>query len=1197
MVQWTKSQKKAIDSRRQNLLLSAAAGSGKTAVLVERIIQLIIQDKANIDHFLIVTFTNAAAGEMRERISKAMDTAIEQGLGNEQHLRKQIQLLDRAYISTLHSFCIDIVRKYFHLIDIDPIFRIGDQTETTLLKLEALEELFEREYEQENEEFLHLVEMYGGNRSDQRLQELVAGLYNFIQSKPEPARWLEERVEDFSMGEGEFSNSILYKTLRGQLLVDLKGAKDLFSEAKDIALLPGGPDVYEAILEDDIAQVEELMDSLSQGMECFYQRLQAVKHKRLKPTKEADKDLKEASKDLRDKGKKIISNIGKKLLVKSPKEFIEELNVLYPYMKYLKHLILELGEGYTYKKQEKGILDFNDLEHYALGILEHEEPIREYREKFDYIFVDEYQDSNLIQETIVNRIKRKDNVFLVGDVKQSIYRFRLADPSLFIEKYESYQDDDQKINRRIDLSKNFRSSKKVIDGVNFIFHQLMHKEFGEIEYDDRAALYLGRDSTKQQDADIEFSLIEKSQKGQDQDTSSEELEEMNDIEIEAHFVAKRIQEAIGKEIYDPKEGRVRKIQYRDIVVLLRTTKGWAKTFSEVLSSQGIPVYADVNAGYFEAVEVNILMNLLKIIDNKRQDIPLLSVLRSPIFGLSTEELIQIRGESSKETYFEALEEYIESHQDPLSQKLQDILDKLNGWKEESSYIPIEDFLWKLSIETNYYYYVGAMPGGVQRQANIRILLDRARQFQQTSMKGLFHFIKFVDQLKSTSGDMGAAKILGENDNVLRIMSIHKSKGLEFPVVIVAGLGKQFNMQDTKQPVLFHKDLGLGPNYVDLNSRCYNESIAKVVIKNKIKNESLSEEMRILYVALTRAKDQLILVGSIKDMKKNIEKWAQAMGPYHFFQGKSYLDWIAPILLRHKQGEPLRERGEIPWAKEKLIQDSSQWKINLVYAQDFLFTEGKDKQIQEDLKEQLMNFHIKQDTPSKEEIYKRLNWSYQNKVATLLPSKLSVTDVKKGKENVVEVLNTNIPSMTARPAFMDGKRELTGQEKGTITHFVLQHLQLDRVGTQEEIQGQIQEMVSKELLRDKEANAVDIPRILTFFHSSIGKRMLGAQRVYREVPFNLVKKANEVLVGLEEISTCKEKLLIQGIADCYFQEGEDLVLIDYKTDFYLNEEEKQRIVEKYRTQIQLYQEALEKIQGRRVRESYLYLFHGNEEMQI
>lgn len=1190
MIKWTDNQQLAIDSRNSNLLLSAAAGSGKTAVLVERIIQLIIKDNKDIDRFLIVTFTNGAAGEMRERIGKALYSAIEEGLGEEEHIRRQVQLLDRAYISTIHSFCIDIIKKYFHLINLDPIFRIGEETETSLLKLEALEELFENQYEKGHKDFLELVEMYGGNRSDLGLQDIVLRLYEFIQSKPQPEEWLSEKVEDFLLDERGFSQSPWAITLKEQLLIDIEGALNYFQEAKSIAESPWGPEVYIDIIQDDINQVRDLRKRLEEGLTPFYEGLKGIQHKRLKPARGANEDLKNASKDLRDKGKDVLEDIGKKLLVRTPKEIVQQLNTIYPHMKYLSQLVMELASLYRMKKQEKGILDFNDLEHYALDILKFKEAAEEYQDRFDYVFVDEYQDSNLIQETIINSIKGKDNLFLVGDVKQSIYRFRLADPSLFIDKYENFKDEKGSINRRIDLGKNFRSQKPILDSVNFIFGHLMSREFGEIDYDKRAKLYLGGDFEGIEDPSVEFNIIETDGEIEKENEDGEKLE---NIEMEALWVAHRIKKLLNTEIFDSKENTYRKVKYQDIVVLLRTTRGWAEKYSEVFTGQGIPVYADINTGYFDAIEINILMNLLRVIDNKQQDIPLLSVLRSPIFNFTPEELIKIRGSSPKDRFFQALEEYNKNYGDNLSEKIQKFFKQIEEWKESSRYMPIEDFIWRILIESNYYYYVGAMPGGIQRQANIRLLLDRASQFQKSSLRGLFHFIKFVDQLKSSSGDMGTAKNLGENDNVVRIMSIHKSKGLEFPIVILGEMGKKFNLQDTKEDILFHKDLGLGPKFVNLEDRTFNDSIAKIAMKYKIKYENLSEEMRVLYVAMTRPKNKLIMIGLADKLDNKLKKWSQGIGTYNFANGNTYLDWLCPLLLRHPQGKVFRERAGLEWGEEKLIRDPSLWEISSISLQDISRKEHKKQLDGKILREQLLNFIPKGE--ESRDIIKTLNWSYKNYGATKLPSKLTVTDIKNIKEKHLLPLATNIPAMTKRPAFMEGKGKLTGQERGIATHFILQHLKLDRVASKDSIQEQINWMVEKEFIREEEAQSVDIERLLSFFTSPLGKRMLESDFIYRETPFNLVKKAEEVLPNLD--SSWEEEILIQGVIDCFFQEGEDFVLIDYKTDYYYNEESKNDLINRYRYQIELYREALEKIRGRRVKEAYLYLLHKNEGVRI
>ncbi|TCO68251.1 helicase-exonuclease AddAB subunit AddA [Marinisporobacter balticus] len=1191
MVMWTKDQQNAIDARESNLLIAAAAGSGKTAVLVERIIQLIIKDKIDIDRLLIVTFTNAAAGEMRERIGAAILKELEKKDKNEEHLRKQINLLNRASISTLHSFCINVVRKYFHLIDIDPNFRIGDGTETSIMKAEALEELFEKEYEKAEEGFIGLVERFGGNKEDTPLLDLVLRLYGFIQSKPYPKEWLKEKVEEFSLEESSFDETTWHKAIVDQICIALVGAKEVFIESKNLCQKPLGPAGYHDAILEDIHLIDELRNGLRLGLNVFYDILQNAKHKRLgRLSKDVDEVLKEEVKGLREQGKEIIKDIKEDILMKHPQEYVKDLNELYPYMRYLYNLVNDFESMYHEKKIEKGIVDFNDLEHYALRILQNEQVAKEYEKKFAYIFVDEYQDSNIVQETILGFIKRENNLFMVGDVKQSIYRFRLADPTLFIEKYETYEEDSESLNRRIDLSKNFRSRAEVIDGINFIFKNIMTKEFGEIDYDESAYLYKGAEYEPLNDLEIELNIIEKNK--EEVDVELEELEELEDMEVEARIVAKRIKELIDQEIYDNKLMQYRKINYKDMVVLLRATKNWAQTFLEVFIEEGIPAYADINTGYFEAIEVNIFMNLLKVIDNKMQDIPLLSIMRSPIGGFNTEEMIQIRMHSKEKTYFEAVQEYMKTADDPLSDKCVRFLKKIKEWKEVSRYIHIDEFIWKLLKETGYYDYIGAMPGGVQRQANLRILADRARQFQNTSIKGLFNFIKFIDKLKNSSGDMGTAKTLGENDKVVRIMSIHKSKGLEFPVVIVAGMGKQFNLMDINSQVLFHKDLGIGPKYVDPNLRQYTDTIAKIAMKYRIKIESLSEEMRILYVALTRAKDKLILLGSIRDIEKSAKKWMGRINPFYLSRSKSYLDWIGSALIRHKDGEKLRAWAGVVWDKALLLEDDSKWIVKKINKKD-IQTEEVEKKINKLAFKKVLNDFQISDPQDKDFVDKRLNWYDPNKIATQISSKLSVTEIKRISFKELAGMGMNIPALIQKPKFMDAQKDFTPAQKGTIIHFIMQHLDLKHIESKGKIEEQLRKMVRAELLKPEEADVVDILKIITFFKSNIGERILKSQNVFREVPFNYVKKAVEVIPDLEN---CKENLLIQGVIDCYFEEEDGYVLVDYKTD-YVGFGHKEETVEKYRVQVALYKEALEKITQKRVKDSFIYLFYLDEEMKL
>jgi len=1203
--EWTKEQEAAISDKKNNLLVAAAAGSGKTAVLVERIIQLILYDKVNIDEMLIVTFTQAAAGEMRERISRALLHELENTDTDGEYLRTQINLLNRASISTLHAFCMDVVRRYFHVIDISPNFRVGDATETALMKLETLEELLENEYEKSSPDFLKLVEMYGGGRDDTPLQNLVLRTYEFIQSKPDPLVWLQTKAGEFKLDPADFAHCPWLQNLTRHLQIELAGVADIFSEARLKAGLPGGPFAYQNALEIDLDITARLAAALNDSLASFYEQLQQVQHPVLaRAGKDIEPRLQEEVKSLREQGKKVIKEIQTKLLFQSPENFCQDLNELHPSLEYLYQLVHAFSDSYKEQKADKGIVDFNDLEHYALAVLVDPEIAGEYRKKYAYIFVDEYQDSNLVQETILNFIKRPNNIFLVGDVKQSIYRFRLADPSLFMEKYETFHKQSGEPNRRIDLSKNFRSRPEIIAGVNDIFSQIMSSNFGEIEYDEKVYLCPGvtapADLNEEMSAPaMELILVDKNANSPLplEPTDEAEGEEAGDIEIEARIAAERIKELCGERFYDTKQGCYRSLEYRDIVVLMRATRQAADVYYETFMAEGIPVYADVERGYFQTLEINIFMNLLKLIDNKRQDIPLVSVLRSPIGGFSLDDLITIRVGSQAVTFYEALEEYIQIHQDPLQSKLQEFIDRLNSWNEEARFKDMDELIWHLLVATGYYYYVGAMPGGLQRQANLRILLERANQYQSTSLKGLFYFIKFVDKLQAGSTDMGMAKILGENENVVRIMSIHKSKGLEFPVVILAGLGRGFNTSDTKATVLFHKDLGLGPCYVNPELRITRDTIARIALKNRIKMESLAEEMRILYVACTRPRDKLILIGSIRDLSRRVQKWNKGVSPFQLARGLCHLDWIGPVVMRHPDGEMLRELD--PILDEAIdCRFDYHWQVKIVNRTDRnLSVQTKEMEINLDklLHEYMLNVHDRE----QEIIWSRLNWQYPYAEAVKIPSKVSVSQVKNLQSRGLESLSQTSMAMNAEPQFMRTQvagtavPSLSGAAKGTIMHFIMQHLDFELVESEAEIDDQIKAMVNQELLREEEAEVTDRSRIMKFFRSPLGQRVLKADRVYREVPFNLVYKADSIFPGLEN---CDEELLLQGVIDLYFQEGEELVLVDYKTDR-ITSENRAELIEKYRVQIILYQNALERILGRRVKASYLYLFDSDEEVAI
>ncbi|MGS0764416.1 helicase-exonuclease AddAB subunit AddA [Syntrophomonas curvata] len=1184
---WTRAQEDAIKARECNLLVAAAAGSGKTAVLVERIIQLVLHDGIDINRMLIVTFTQAAAGEMRERISQALQSELENSPEEKRELHRQLKLLNQASISTIHAFCADILRRYFYLAGIDPGFRIADSMESDLIKLETLEDVLEAAYEKEIPGFLHLVEAFGSSKSDQNLRELILRTYEFAQCKPYPQQWLQARASDFDLGKEEFAGCMWVRGLLEQLSIPVQAAGDLLEEALQLCNRPGGPAVYADVLRDDIKMLEELCQTINQGdIFTVYAVFNRINYGRMpRVGKDVDADLKEQAKGLRDEAKNLIRRVGSEYLFKEPGRLLSDLQEIYPLMEEFCSLIMEFGHEYQKRKADKSLLDFNDLEHYALTVLSHPEAAAEYRQKYQYIFVDEYQDSNEVQETLINCIKQNDNVFLVGDIKQSIYRFRLADPTLFIQKMEQFQEMEGELNRRIDLSINFRSREEILNGVNYIFKHIMSPYLGETAYDARASLYPGLKTHDTSEAAIGLCLIDKSRAADEED----ELARAGDAEIEALVAAKKIKELLGRPIYDHKLEDFRALEYRDVVVLMRSTRNWITAFWEVFAAEGIPVYADMGSGYFEAGEITIILNLLRLVDNRRQDIPLLSVMRSPIGRFTLEELIQIRVQSQAGSYYEAVEKYPVENDADIGAKLQGFMQNLSRWKKEARYLPMDEFIWKILHETGYFHYVGAMPGGRQRQANLKALLDRARQFQDTSVKGLFNFIRYIDKIQARSGDMGVARILGENENLVRIMSIHRSKGLEFPVVIVAGLGKQFNMSDSSAGILLHKDLGLGPRYVNPELRSYSETIARVCIKNKLKLENLSEEMRILYVACTRPQHKLILLGSLSDLQGSAHKWSQPLTPFNLAQGKNQLDWLGPVLMRHPDGSVLRELAGVSRIPEELYDDPSQWQIELLKRSEAGTADARAAEMLTAFHEQVEKHEPGNDL---ELISQRLNWQYPYQAAERIPSKVSVSLLKEGKSQP-GLMGIHLPASLVRPRFVEGVKPLSPAQKGSIMHFVMQHIELDQVGSQKAIDKQVEAMVARELLLPDEAAAVDTAKILRFFFTPLGQRILNAKEVEREAAFNQLRQAADIT---ESAVAPDEKLLVQGVIDLFFYEGDEIVLVDFKTD-YINGNNREELISYYQPQLKLYKEALEAIQGKKVKESFLYFFGINEAVML
>lgn len=1234
---WTKEQRAAIGTHGCNLLVAAAAGSGKTAVLVERIINMITDFKnpMDIDRLLVVTFTNAAASEMKERIARAISGELTKHPKSRQ-LQRQLTLLNKASITTIHSFCLEVIRNNFHYIDLDPNFRIGDETENILLKGEIIEEMFEELYEPErcSSEFLSLVEFYSSNKDDLALQNIVLSLYSFVMSSPNPRAALAEMAEDFNVDENyDFGTSKWAKVLMEDVKIEAVGLKKMMENAINLISETEGLDPYLENFQNELTMIKELIVSADISWHSLYDSLEGVKFNKLKTCKNCkDKDTQEKVKKIRDIVKKQIQDdIKKKVTSYSSKETALDLRALYPVMKALSNIVLEFMDRYAKAKRDRGIIDFNDFEHFCLEILSHPEVSSRLRGRYVEILVDEYQDSNDVQEAIINSIARKDevtgkniNVFMVGDVKQSIYRFRQAKPELFLQKYNSYSLEEGVKERKITLFKNFRSRREILDGTNFIFKQIMSENVGELEYDESEALNLGADYEEYEGdrslsaGPIEINLIEKNKEDLNEEILEEEKEEiLSNIQIEARLVAKRINELVNPKnsepfkVYDRDLRSYRNIEYKDIVILLRSTSSWAPVFMDELKENLVPAYADVGSGYFESLEIKTVLSLLQIIDNPRQDIPLIAVLRSPVASFVPEELIDIRMEIKTGDFYDGILSIANSEQrdepwNGLKEKCSKFLHRLREWRDKSIHMPIDEFIWYLYTNTGYYGYVGALAGGVQRQANLRVLFQRARQYEMTSYKGLFNFINFINKLKVSSGDMGSAKTLGENDNVVRIMSIHKSKGLEFPVVFLSALGKNFNMQDLNKKILFHSELGFGPDYINLEKRLSYSTVIKEALKKKIKVETLSEEMRILYVALTRAKEKLIMTGSVSDLEKHCKKWShgvyeedEKLSEYEMLKAKNYLDWICPVVMRHKDGETLRSTANIEeYERITLIEDASRWKIEFHSTSNIV--EEKKEDIKGIVLEDMKDIEdIKLNSIYYDEINKRLNWEYPYIEASKLPTLLTVTELKRMQNrDMYDDYSHNIytPNLVKKPTFMEKNRKLTGAEKGTAIHAVMQKINYKKELSKEEIERQMKELVKKELITRDQAESVDSWKILNFFNSNIGKRMAKAEKAYREIPFHMEIKSTEFDKNLPKDSYEDERIMLQGIIDCYFEEDGEVILIDYKSDYFKRGEEK-AIIEKYKVQIELYARAIEEIMNKKVKGKYLYLFHGDKEVEI
>lgn len=1125
---------------------------------------------------------------MREKILEAIYKKIEENPEDE-NLQKQVILLNKASISTIHSFCLDVIKNNFYEIDVSANTRIADDSEILLLQQEVIDDLFEEKYEEEDSNFIKLIKTYTKYNQDEVLKDLILRVYSYIQASPFPEEWLEEQIGKLNIEDDtNFSDTVWGKIITenaNQILEDsilkLQNIRTKMTRFPEL-------DKFTAKIEDDIDKYTYIQNNLS-DWDTAVEAINTLKNAIWTKDQKITNDLKDEAKDVRESTKDEFKKV-KKLMNCSSEEAVQDIKYMYPILKMLKDLILEFSQKFYQRKREKNIMDFSDMEHLALKILVKKdengnvvksEIAKKYENKFEEIAIDEYQDSNLVQEYILTSVSRGNNIFMVGDVKQSIYKFRQARPKLFLDKYDSYKlEPVNGEDRKIQLFKNFRSRSNILDFTNLVFEDIMSRELGNIEYNQDEYLNLGAnfETIQNQDYKTELEILDLSEENDDiwktdEEETEEEQEKVEDVVLEARFVARKIKELIDDkyQIIDKKTGR-RDIQYKDIAILLRTSSGVANVYEKEISELEIPVYSDSSSQYLQSVEIETIMSLLRIINNPMQDIPLVTVMRSPIGNFTDNELIEIRMADRNSSFYEAL---LKSD----LEKAHRFLALLKELREDEEYMTLDEWIWNIYTKTGYMNYVNLMPNGALRVSNLRMLFERAKQYEEASFKGLYNFINFIDKIKFNQEDLKAAKIIGENENVVRIMTIHKSKGLEFPVVILAGVGKQFNFRDLNGKILLDQDLGMGPQYIDSDRYIEFKTLAKKALAIKAKNEAISEEMRILYVALTRAKEKLIIVGRQKDVNKKMSEKQKLLeiystiddnkiNPYLLQKYKTYLDWL-----------------ELIYLKEGVANTKNLFTVNINKREK---TSVKIENEVEDISEKIIEESNKNnDEQEKEKIKEILNWQYKHQSIEGIPTKTSVSKLKEKREQEIQI--------TQEPKFIneEAKTKLTGAQKGTLIHLCLQKMRETEEYNLEKITELIEGLKDKEIITEIEAQNIDKEKLLEYTNSQLWTELKQAKEIHKEHPFYINIKASRIYNQINKEDD--ENILVQGVIDLFFIDKDDkLILVDYKTDYVQNENE---LIEKYKGQLDLYKEALEQSLDKKVDKMCIYSVYLNKLIEI
>jgi len=1147
---WTEQQQKTIDVRGRNILVSAAAGSGKTAVLVERIEKMVTEEKVPIDKMLIVTFTNAAASEMREKIRRALKEKVRE----KPELRSQLELMPRASISTFHAFALDVIHNFFYLIDLEPDFSICDEAQSTVIGEEAMDELLEGRFDDDDQDFYSFLDWYGSERSNDDVRGIIRDVHTALMALPDPFGTLETRIAELELSPSDYLKTDAAVFMQKDIRERVKRAADFACSAYEVLCDEGLVRMADKF-ETDKDRLAAMAGSgsfrdIADGITGFeWTRMAASRDE--KPGFEMCRDRFNA---LRDNAKKELKKLTESYFGNQLEDQLAEISEVSSQARTLEGLVRDYHRIFLEKKRELKLIDFNDIEHYCLEILSDANASEFYREKFSYIFVDEYQDTSMLQEAIIDTIKGRDNLFMVGDIKQSIYKFRLAEPEIFKSKYDRYAECSDGSSVKIDLNRNFRSKPPILAGINRLFRSIMEG------YDDDACLYPGVEYNGEYAFDPQLKIIDTSETDDDEELD-EEIEEMAAMELEAMEMCRLIRENLGEPYFDSKAGEMRKLRYRDMVILMRSVSASASAIYDIMKSQGIPVYIDNDQGYFDTMEINVFMNLLAVIDNRFQDVPFISVLRSEIFGFSTDELARIRKCAPEGSYARAFMAFSEEagEYEELRAKCRQVTTRLAQWKELSLSMALPDFVWKLMLDTGYYLIMGAMPDGSQRQANLRALIDRTEGFSDSGQSSLYSFIRYIDTVKKNKVNIGQVKLLGENDDLVRVMTIHKSKGLEFPMVIVGGMGRKLMYSKAGARVLFHKDVGLGMYLENPEGHYERKTLPYNIILSKTHQEEYEEHVRVLYVALTRAREKLFMTGTVRDGEKFIEgKDSGATGDTSFLAMLTVLPEYEVVY-----------RGELARVRE-------------------------DKKTA-----RLCSLDLEEDQALHDFVWKRMNYSYPFVDAGQTRSKYSVSSLNQEshEEEMLPTLQDEAGASEVRlavPKFLQEERRLTMAEKGTIYHGIMERIDFSRAAAEGEpyLRKAAADYVEKGIFLENETESIDYRKLVKFFETDMGKRCVRAYeagKLRRELPFNLKMRKNG------------EDIIVQGIIDCCFEEDGAIVLLDYKTNWIDPEkpfeEEAARLKKLYSRQLEIYADALSKAGNAEVKEACLYLFSAGRLIEV